>query len=346
MAGRTTEGIKGRITRRWTLLVAIATIMTVGIGVMPAGASGATGSCPKPGDRVSAEEVIERNWNERCDLVGVVVEDHGVAAEVPPNGSRVYTEAYTTSGSEELSLETADDGATTLRFVGSEIHGADAMGLSGTTSAPDACSDPAYEEAGWTESDSYRFFFNRATTPSGLTRDQAEDAIFFAGLNIDLANNDCGLSDNIDTSTFLAGDTMVHSNIGSDGTCESVFVKDEVNVIDFGDLPATSEVTTLGTACVWSAPYLFGREVLEADIKLNKVEADWTVYPESSSCSNRFDVESVVTHELGHVWGLSHRNLSESDHANLTMSPMINGPCQLSERTLGLGDIRGLESLY
>lgn len=37
---------------------------------------------------------------------------------------------------------------------------------------------------------------------------------------------------------------------------------------------------------------------------------------------------------MGHV--------NERYHGNLTMSPVINGPFQASERTLGKGDVPGL----
>jgi hypothetical protein len=51
-----------------------------------------------------------------------------------------------------------------------------------------------------------------------------------------------------------------------------------------------------------------------------------------------------VTHERGHTFGLGH--VSESSHARLTMSYRSNGPCQGSERSLGLGDWKGLCGNY
>ena len=51
-----------------------------------------------------------------------------------------------------------------------------------------------------------------------------------------------------------------------------------------------------------------------------------------------------MTHERGHTFGLNH--VAETGHGNLTMSPLINGPCQINERTLGRGDVLGLDRKY
>lgn len=56
------------------------------------------------------------------------------------------------------------------------------------------------------------------------------------------------------------------------------------------------------------------------------------------------DLEATMTHEWGHGYGLAH--VSESGHANLTMSERINGTCQSSERTLGNGDLLGMRTIY
>ena len=55
-------------------------------------------------------------------------------------------------------------------------------------------------------------------------------------------------------------------------------------------------------------------------------------------------LESVVTHELGHAYGLDH--VSELSHGRLTMSRYIDGTCENQEAKLGLGDMKGLEALY
>ena len=55
-------------------------------------------------------------------------------------------------------------------------------------------------------------------------------------------------------------------------------------------------------------------------------------------------MESTVTHERGHTFGLAH--VSERRHGKLTMSSDSEGACQTSERTLGRGDVLGLARKY
>lgn len=79
-----------------------------------------------------------------------------------------------------------------------------------------------------------------------------------------------------------------------------------------------------------------------ADIRINTAYR-WTVTP-TSGCSNQWDLQSVLTHEFGHFFGLLH--VSESTHGNLVMSTKINGTCQTNERTLGKGDLRAMIVKY
>lgn len=64
----------------------------------------------------------------------------------------------------------------------------------------------------------------------------------------------------------------------------------------------------------------------------------------TGSCRGRYDVESSMTHERGHTFGLG--EASESRHGKLTMSSESNGTCQTSERSLGKGDAYGLNRKY
>ena len=82
--------------------------------------------------------------------------------------------------------------------------------------------------------------------------------------------------------------------------------------------------------------------MLKSDIRPNKADHRWYA-SKPASCSGRYDLQGVLTHEGGHAFGLAH--VSESSHPALTLSGAI-GACDSSARTLGLGDVRALRQLY
>ena len=55
-------------------------------------------------------------------------------------------------------------------------------------------------------------------------------------------------------------------------------------------------------------------------------------------------MEALVTHEVGHAYGLGH--VGEANHGRQTMSTFIDGLCENQEATLGRGDVLGLRDLY
>jgi len=126
-------------------------------------------------------------------------------------------------------------------------------------------------------------------------------------------------------------------NIGTSANCAG---SDNRSVIGFGTLPSNYTAFTCVTFAIQSG---YDRPT-ESDTRINKKNYTWTTRPEISSCRRRYDLESTVTHERGHTFGLGH--VSELKHGNLTMSSTSNGACQLSERTLGRGDVFGLANKY
>lgn len=103
----------------------------------------------------------------------------------------------------------------------------------------------------------------------------------------------------------------------------------------FGPLPSG----ILGLTCI---RYASNGLAVEVDVRLNSRNAWYADKP--ASCSGRYSIEAVMTHEIGHAFGLGH--VSETTHGNLTMSTKVNGTCQSSEATLGRGDVRALAAKY
>ena len=84
------------------------------------------------------------------------------------------------------------------------------------------------------------------------------------------------------------------------------FVDDGINVIGFQLRPDLER--TLG-ATTFSFDDVTG-QLLESDVFLNST-FDWSAG--STGVASLFDVQSIVTHELGHLLGLGHSALGETD---------------------------------
>jgi hypothetical protein len=196
--------------------------------------------------------------------------------------------------------------------------------------SPAPCSDRARQLLGFKWNQTLRWSFNASTTPSGLSRDSVELVLRRSTNNITRSRNDCSISDEVSAANSYAGRTDRRANVGSDGACGS---PDGTNVVSFGSLPTG----VLAVTCTW-----FNTSgAVESDVRLTTSSRWYTSRP--SGCTSRFSLESVMTHERGHSFGLGH--VSERDHGRLTMSTKI-GPCDDSARTLGRGDVIGLRSIY
>jgi Matrixin len=270
---------------------------------------------------------------------GDVVVDHGATAVVPPPGLGVVAHVDLADGSSQtLSISTAPDGTVRVGSLGREQPSAPHA----LASSPPACQDDAYNlaEIGgkhYKWYGTYNWYFNAGSTPSEITVDNAESALRQGTTNITHANNNCGLTDNISATAAYQGRTSQGVDINTDGTCQSYQANQSVS--GFGDLPSG----ILGVTCTWADTSSTPAKAVQSDVRFNKADYQWVVNI-GSGCSNKWSVEAVATHERGHTYGLGH--VSEADHGNLTMSTAINGPCQNSESTLGLGDVKGLRQLY
>lgn len=251
----------------------------------------------------------------------------------PQPGQSVFGEAILTSGATDaLHLRTDADSA--VWDLGDSAKEAPSAAPAGASGAPAPCADGANNPLGYKVGGRLDWWFHAASTPAQSSVDNVEAALTQAARNITQSRNSCGMSDLVGVTQSYRGRTGKPTQIGADASCSGT--GDGQNTVGFGDLPDG----VLGLACVF---YDGDGKVVEADIRLNKVESHWyAVKP--SSCSGRYSVEGVATHEFGHVFGLGH--VGESGHGNLTMSPQINGPCQSTEASLGRGDVLGLRALY
>jgi hypothetical protein len=123
---------------------------------------------------------------------------------------------------------------------------------------------------------------------------------------------------------------------------------DGLTVIGFENRP--DQDRTLG-ATSFLVDTLTG-EIVEAEIFLNS-SFDWSVAPTGES--GRFDVESIALHEIGHLLGLGHSALGETElraggrrvlAAEAVMFPVAFSAGTIEGRTLRADDIAGLSDSY
>ncbi len=92
--------------------------------------------------------------------------------------------------------------------------------------------------------------------------------------------------------------------------------------------------------------------ILESDIFFNSIFL-WSV--SEGGTANRFDVESIAVHEIGHLLGLSHSALGETEligggrrviAAQSVMFPIAFTRGNIDDRTLKADDIAGISDIY
>jgi len=124
---------------------------------------------------------------------------------------------------------------------------------------------------------------------------------------------------------------------------------DARNTIGFADRPDLDRVLGSTSFLVDSV----SGTIVEADIFLNS-SFSWSVAAQGEA--GRVDVESVALHELGHLLGLSHSALGETERTSsggrrvlasgAVMFPIAMAPGAIADRVLQADDKAGISDLY
>jgi hypothetical protein len=218
---------------------------------------------------------------------------------------------------------------------------------------PGACERDTYTLAGFKW---YGPYLYRTTIGSALANGSQNDfdaATRRAFNNMAHGRNTCDMHGGINATAALVGHTTLRGNfINADGqtTCGP---SDGENVIDTNDLAGGSFEAFLAAYCVYSEDHDGFRQATSADLSFNNGDYNWTYNPTTDPLCDptpppnkehwRYDVESTMTHEAGHVFGLV--NVNDIEDLNLTMFPGVRR-CSGHFRTLGRGDVLGMRALY
>jgi hypothetical protein len=268
----------------------------------------------------------------------------GVGVHVPPAGRAVGNFALTKNG--EFELEAINNkGVLTVR----ERTPQNAVGANGaaTPAATDpACSQGAYHtEGGYWQSSAVPtllWYYNESTASrAGLPASGTLTNIKDGNHNMVTGQNNCGYVTGVfPVRGAFEGNTSKYANINSSGSCTSNF-PDGQNTVSFGPFNAAA----LGTGLEALTCFTYNSSslaMIETDIYLGSNVGMVDSLP--SNCSSKhdkdLDLQTIVTHEMGHAYGLAHETSGPAE----VMYP-YKAYCQ-QRRHLGEGDYNGMASLY
>ena len=199
--------------------------------------------------------------------------------------------------------------------------------------SPGPCNDSAYTFLGpsarWVTPLSWRF--RASSVPGSLNSGDVLATIKKSFKNVVTARNDCGMADNVSATHNYLGTTSRKPGISAAGSCTTT---DGHSVIGFAPLDGYYA----GYTCIW---WDGAARIIEMDMRLDPAQP-WAL--SMAECSNELMMEALLTHEIGHGYGLGH--VGENRHGRLTMSVYIDDLCENQEATLGKGDVMGLNALY
>jgi predicted Zn-dependent protease len=153
---------------------------------------------------------------------------------------------------------------------------------------------------------------------------------------------------NVGNSTITDGDGGVTAVVGAIRAWGIISSSTTTSAAVRGVAPATIMLNTNGALCTGSclAATLTGYyttltgddRVNDADVYTNTAVALYS--SREAGCSAEYDIDGIMTHEVGHVIGLGHSSV-----AGATMYPSVSA-CNTSPRSLAADDIAGRDDLY
>lgn len=361
-------GLIGRTITAFALAASLSAITGTANATSPA-----AGVCELTEGELTVNELPAGSSVIECDAVGRMVTYDGTGVTVPEPGTAVSVDTLSVDGETHgFTLEVATDGTVSYDLAETSVDTSTAGSdipdpLSDTDPAADlpqgpddtvtdasdsgtegdevadaddaraagACNDGAYNTADRKEYGTYNWYIGDGGMPGALSRTDAKWAFYDAIDNITESHNNCGYSDTVGAKMNFLSETSREAGINTNSQCTDY---DGLSVWDAGNIKNGTVATTC--SWTWSMPGV-KNDLREADVRFNTHDVDFTNKP-TSSCSNKYDIRSVGTHEAGHAFGLDHVG---AGHENLTMYTNSH-TCKTIARTLGKGDVLALRSIY
>ena len=269
----------------------------------------------------------------------------GVHVQAPGKGQTVIVTA--TNGEYELTVNTDIHGNVVAKQ--SFASGPASTAKPGIASADAACGESAWNAEGgiWyspNSSPTLLWYYNASTASrAGLSASATTSDIRAGNYNITTGINNCGYAEGtFEVHGSYQGTTSRYANINSAAGCTSNF-PDGQNTVSFGTFDSnhynqSTHVGTLALTCIEHGSFNGMATITEADIYLGSNV--YLVDSLPSNCTYQEDLQTIVTHEWGHAFGLAH----ESSGPDEVMYP--TRPWCTLRRHLGNGDWVGIASLY
>jgi Matrixin len=269
----------------------------------------------------------------------------GVYIQAPGKGQTIIVTA--TNGEYELTVNTDTHGNVVAKQSFASTPGSIATPRVASIDA--ACGEGAWNAEGgiWyspNASPTLLWYYNESTASrAGLSGSATLSDIRAGNYNMTNGINNCGYAE----GTFAIhgsyqGTTSRYANINSAPGCTSNF-PDGQNTVSWGPIDSShynqsTHVGTLALTCIERGSFNGMATITEADIYLGSNVDMVDSLP--SNCTYQEDLQTIVTHEWGHAFGLAH----ESSGAAEVMYP--TRPWCTLRRHLGNGDWTGMASLY
>lgn len=274
-----------------------------------------------------------------CPIVGRLLvlpiphERTGPGLYVPRPGHTIVSNSLTTTGSYALTVTNAHGKVIIKTQTPATVMPAPAR-VPHITREDAACSENGMATEGGVWQTTLNWYYNESTVSrAGLSGSATLSDIRAGNSNMTLGMNNCGWSEQgFNAFGAYQGTTSRYANIDTSGHCTNNF-PDGQNTVSWGPFYGNN---TLAHTCVW----LGGGVITEADIYIGSNVG--MVDDVGSPCNGGIDLQSDVTHEWGHAYGLN--DLTNSAYSAEVMFG-TKYQCQL-RRHLGEGDYNGMGLLY